>query len=274
MCRLLGRVSVVPATLAWGVMDAPRSLLQQSNACPAQRQSDGWGVGWYKARHPQWVKSPKPLYEESDRAARALHDSPARVAIAHIRRASNPLKLSRRKLLQTESAQPFAFKQYLFAHNGTLHIPREVAASLGPAQRNIRGVNDSEVLFHLFVKCFEETGRFCAAYRAMVQHLQATWAACAHDGLKEPFTGLNILFSDGQALYAACLAGQRRSPPRNALCSTGWPFWRMCYRTERDRGWIASEPLDDRPGWRPLGPGRCVRMEVVQGRVRVQGLDV
>ena len=48
--------------------------------------------------------------------------------------------------------QPFSFGRWLFAHNGTLFIPREVREALGPLGRPIKGNNDSEVLFYWLMK--------------------------------------------------------------------------------------------------------------------------
>jgi predicted glutamine amidotransferase len=262
-------MSAVPGAPAWGVTESERSLLRQSQASRKNRQADGWGLGWYRGAHAQWIKSPRPVFDEEDRLTRLAASSATRVAIAHIRKASNPMGLPRKKLLSTENAQPFAFKRYLFAHNGTLHLPRETAATLGAWESCVRGVNDSEVLFWLLVNYLEEEQSFRAALRSAAQHLWRVWGRQANPP-PEPFSGLNILFYDGESLYAACCLARTPKRAMPSLCTAGWPFWQMCWRQEKDRVWMASEPLDGQKGWQALKPGRYLRADVVNSRVRVR----
>lgn len=268
MCRLLGMLSTVPCAPAWGVTGSDCSLLRQSKAAARQEQADGWGLGWYRGAHAQWYKSPRPIFEEAERAARLAETSATRVAMAHIRKASNPLGLPRKKLLSTENAQPFAFKRYLFAHNGTLNLPRETAATLGGWESYVRGVNDSEVLFWLLVSYLEEEQSFRGALRSAVRQLWRVWQQQPQRPA-EPFSGLNVLFSDGDALWAACCLARVGERSRPALCTAGWPFWQMCWREEPGRVWVASEPLDRQKGWQALKPGQYLRAEVDRHKVRV-----
>jgi predicted glutamine amidotransferase len=55
-------------------------------------------------------------------------------------------------LIGLAHTQPFTYKNWLFAHNGTLLIQREVRAELGPLEKQIQGNNDSEVLFYWLMK--------------------------------------------------------------------------------------------------------------------------
>jgi predicted glutamine amidotransferase len=130
-------LSATPASPEWGLLSAPRSLLAQSRANRSRRQGDGWGLGWYRDRHAQWIVSPRPLYEEEKNARRIAERFLAKIAVAHVRDASNPLR-------------------------------------------------------------------------------------------------------------------------------------RMCWRQESGRLWVASEPLDDGAGWRPLEPGRWLTASIQKGRVRIR----
>ena len=261
-------ISAAPASPEWGLLSAPRSLLVQSDANPKKLQEDGWGVGWYRNARPQWVKSEKPYLSEEKRVWQVASACSTRIALAHIRKASNPLGLPQGDLIRAENTQPFAFRHYLFAHNGTLNIPNEVRDSLGSWSRRVQGVNDSEVLFWLLMSKLDEGLAFPAAYAAMVRYLMDLWKGLGREG--EPYTGLNVLFSDGSAVYGACHALQVPMPYVSSLCTKDWPYWRMTWRSEATQAWIASEPLDAEEGWHLLTPGRYVCARTVAGQVRVK----
>lgn len=264
---MLAMVSATRATPAWGVHESPHSLVAQSTASEKHRQSDGWGIAWFRGLRAQWLKSPKPVHDEAEVVKRTTIDAVSRFSIAHIRDASNPLKLDKQKLLSLENTQPFAFQNYVFAHNGTLNIPKEVLATLGPWKRRMQGVNDSEVLFWLLMSYIEEGRPFPTAFAATVSHIWRVWEKLDRKS-GEPYTGLNVVFSDGKSSYGACHFLSYPTPPRNALCTENWPFWQMCFRPEKGRVWIASEPLDKKPGWRTLAPNDYIRATFDKDRIR------
>ncbi len=270
MCRLLGMITSAPAMPEWGLVSAPHALLAQSRANAKALQRDGWGLGWYRDRHAQWFKSPRPIFEEEAVVRQLVAKTATRMAVAHVRRASNPLGLARPKLLRIENTQPFTFKNYIFAHNGTLNIPREVMETLGPWRERVKGVNDSEVLFWLLVNFLDDSRDFKTAFGKMIRHIETVWKKVEKKPGTEPFTGLNVIFCDGTSLYAACHC---RTVPRkksDSLCTRGWPFWRMCYRKAPGQVWVASEPLDQKNNWEPLQPGHYLKAVIDRGTVRTR----
>jgi glutamine amidotransferase len=258
MCRLLGLIAPSPASPAWGLSEAPKSLRVQAEADARRTQREGWGLGWY-ADGLHVVRSTLPIASEPDRAARAGRGTRSVISIAHIRRASNPLRQSRAALVRPENIQPFASGRYLLAHNGTLHVPREAARALGPWAERIEGTNDSEVLFWTVMMLAHKLGSLPYALAALPGHLEGVRRHLPRKRRAEPIaSGLNILASDGRRLFAMALGPDRPGRDRTALASGGWPYWTLAFRPGRGRLWIASEPLDDRPGWQPLRSGEMV----------------
>lgn len=206
MCRLLGQISLEPASAFDGLAGDPRSLLALSDLDPARLQADGWGIGWYAGSRPRIVKSPSPAFRERPRFVGTARSARARVVIGHIRRASNPRGLPKRRLLSPANAQPFAHGSVLFAHNGQLNIPDEIAKFLGAYRRRLRGLNDSEVYFWQFIKFLDAYGSVPEALKACIRETAGVWRGCRarYPRFRAPYTGLNAVVSDGRSLHALC----------------------------------------------------------------------
>jgi predicted glutamine amidotransferase len=159
MCRLVGCLSVDEIDAEYQLICAPQSLLYQSRVDPKRRQGDGWGVGWFEGDRPTLIKSPKPIYQDQQYLRRAVRRVGGSASVAHVRWASNPLKLPRRELIGLAHTQPFVHGRWLFVHNGTLFIPEEVKRELGPWRKFVKGKNDSEVLFYWLMKHLHEEQR-------------------------------------------------------------------------------------------------------------------
>lgn len=269
MCRMVGMLSATPATPAWGLFDAPRSLAAQSCARPSALQRDGWGLGWYRDARPQWFRSPAALYDEPQRLKQVAGRAVTRLAIGHVREASNPLRLPRRELIRIENTQPFAFRRHLFAHNGTLNIPREVRETLGLYRDHVKGVNDSEVLFWLLVGFLEEGLDFRRAIRCTIRQINTVWKSLRRPADQDPFTGLNLLHTDGDTLHAVCHSARPAKRRVDSLCTKEWPRAQMAWRLDRGVLWIASEPLDG-GRWQKLERGRILTARMERGQIRVR----
>ena len=128
MCRLLGVLSDVDLVPSDYLLRAPHSLYQQSHVDKNRKQGDGWGMGWFEKGRPTLFKSPRALYLDRTRWQQSARRAKGKVLVGHVRWASNPLKLPRHELIGLPHTQPFAHGPWLFAHNGTLYIPREVRA--------------------------------------------------------------------------------------------------------------------------------------------------
>ncbi len=272
MCRLLGYLSADRHASArrW-FLDGPRSLLAQSNAQSTSLQADGWGIAWYepdgrlaveRGTGGAYEPTERPRFEAAARRARGS------VVIGHLRRASNPRRLPREQLVGLENSQPFSDGAVAFAHNGSIPYPVETEPLLGRFVSNVRGVNDSEVLFWLWRRHLDEGSDPVGAYEATIADLVRVWTA--KDGkVGTPYSGLNLVVATGPGeLWAFCRSlGDRHT----ALIDRGRPYYEMAYRADRSTIVVGSEPLDDeRAAWRSLNDGSFLRATVRGDSVEVK----
>jgi glutamine amidotransferase len=160
----------------------------------------GWGAGFYQGgevllrRRPVDDRPSLPL-------AQGLSDLRTTTLLGHVRVATVGA-------LSTENTHPFRYRQWLFAHTGTIPAYSAMRERLLEAipqflRRNVRGDTDSELLFHLFLSFLHDTGRLdhgAATPRDTHEALRATLALldrlCAEEG-SAPFSG-NIALTDGE----------------------------------------------------------------------------
>ena len=266
MCRLFGMSSApnrVRATF-W-LLDAPDSLSDQSFGNP-----DGTGLGAFtRDGRPQVFK--QPLAAHADRAfAEEAHDVTSSTFVAHVRHASTGG-------LDVHNTHPFVQAGRVFAHNGVLEGLPDLDARLGPdSRRTVGGDTDSERLFALVTREIAaaggnvETGLLAAV----------SWVA---DNL--PLYSLNLLLATRDELWAL------RYPDTNELWlldrasggthgghhldhagRSGQIRVRSFGLTDAPAVVVASEPMDEDPGWRALDSGELVHVgprRVVTARVAV-----
>ncbi len=270
MCRLFGLLSTNNAPAAPWLLERDRSLLRQSNVTPETAQTDGWGIGWFaEGGRSRVEKGTGGAYEEQERGrfAAAARAASGPLILGHLRHASNPLHLSRERLIAMENSQPFESHTTLFAHNGSIPFPTETRPLLGVHEGKVRGLNDSEVLFWLLLRNTEEVGDPLVGYLRTVEDLVRVW-----QGLKRPsvppFSGLNVLFSRGpEELWAFCLwSGDHGT----GLIDTTRRYYEMTYRTAPHEVIVGSEPFDEERGtWHSLGSGSYLRAVRQDGRIDV-----
>jgi predicted glutamine amidotransferase len=272
MCRLFGLLGngVTPAE-PW-LVDTDRSLLRQSNVSEIERQSDGWGIGWFTDRRAVRVEkgtggasSPGEV-EPFRAAARAAHGP---LAIGHLRKASNPMGLPADRLLGRENTQPFVHGSTVFAHNGSIPFPRETRAFLGDFESKVVGVNDSEVLFWLLVRHLESAPDPVQAYSRTVTDLLRVWKEKGSPANPGPYSGLNVVFSRGpNELWAFCQYLGEHGP---GLLDRNRPYYQMAYFADAKQLVVGSEPLDStRSDWRSLSNGEYLFAQASHGLVAVK----
>ncbi|MCI4326316.1 MAG: class II glutamine amidotransferase [Thermoplasmata archaeon] len=271
MCRLFGLLGngVTPAE-PW-LLDTDRSLLNQSNVTAEEAQNDGWGIGWFTERRTPRVEkgiggASSP--DEVDRfraAARAAHGP---LAIAHLRKASNPLRLPKERLIALENCQPFIHGSTMFAHNGMIPFPRETRAFLGEYESMVKGVNDSEVLFWLLIRHLESDSDPVQAFDGTVADLVRVWREKGSPS-GGPYTGLNVLFSRGpNELWAFC---QSLGEHGTGLLDRSRPYYQMTYLADAKQLVVGSEPFDGtRNDWRTLPNGHYLYAQSSHGLVAVK----
>lgn len=230
MCRHLGYLGP-PRTLASLVFEGTHSLERQSYA-PRMTQgnllnADGYGVGWFHEGRPVRFRRAQPIW--TDRSFREIAPAiTAGCAVAAIRSATLEFPVDE------SCAQPFRAGPWLFSHNGKIEgfggvesKLRDLAGDLAEVP-DARAPVDSALLFALAVRHWK-------AGRTLGEGLAETVRAVA--GLAPG--RYNLLASDGVSLAA-----------------TTWGD-SLFIRAGGGEVRIASEPLDDDPGWRAV-PDRAL----------------
>jgi predicted glutamine amidotransferase len=249
-----------------------RSLLAQSNASPETAQKDGWGIGWLDSQGRARVeRGLGGAFEdgERERFVRVSTEANGSLILGHLRHASNPLSLPHEQLIGPFNSQPFETHSTLFAHNGAIPFPNETRPFLGVHEKEVKGVNDSEVLFRLLLRHNEEIHDPHRAYVRAVEDLIRIWVAVGRP-LVPPYSGLNVLFSTSpDELWAFCLSNGDHGC---GLLDTSRPYYEMTYHEEPHRLVVGSEPFDGAPGayWKPLPSGTYLHARRLDGRVEVQ----
>lgn len=269
MCRLFGLLGNPRSPAEPWLVGADRSLLAQSHVTEDQAQRDGWGIAWYTdQRQPRLEKGVGGAYAESAAFSRAARASQGPVVLGHLRHASNPLNLPHERLIGRENSQPFAYHNYLFAHNGSIPYPRETRPLLGKFEEQVRGVNDSEVLFWLLVRHTDALGDPLQGYARTVSDLTRVWSQRA-DRVEAPFTGLNVLFTRGpNELWAFCLW---RGDHGASFFEAQRPYYQMAYVADAKQCIVGSEPFDGtRHDWKSLENGTYLVARASSGLVTVE----
>jgi len=264
-------ISAFPRCAARYLLNDSCSLYAQSKVDPSRLQGDGWGLGFYFGGVLRVIKSEKPIYEESERFKSIVEGVKSNILVAHIRRASNPRGLPREKLISAENSQPFYYGNHVFAHNGVIAIPDEMAELLGEWRLNIRGLNDSEIYFWHISRNLHEGMSLEEAIRRFRSDLWRVWseARSKHPDKSRPYVGLNMVFSDGVSLYAYCEYDETLNGAAKALCYRDWPAMQMTYIADSDRLIVASERTNLEEDWRPLKSGHLITGRIIDGRLSV-----
>jgi predicted glutamine amidotransferase len=254
MCRLFGMSGgprQVHATF-W-LLEAPDSLAEQS-----RREPDGTGIGSYdESGHPVVAKQPLAAYEDQA-FARAAREVSSRTFVAHVRYASTGGLVAR-------NTHPFEQEGRLFAHNGVIEGLEELDAELGGDLELVRGDTDSERFFALITR---EIGRADGDVGAGIA-AAARWVAA-----ELPVLSLNLVLITADELWAL------RYPDTHELYvlerAAGGPAGNRHLDHASGRGTvrvrsselahspavvIATERMDEDPGWRLLRSGELLHVD-------------
>ena len=263
MCRLFAQVSARPEGARDLLVESEFSLLRQADFDPAHPQKDGWGLAWFGADgRPRVTKSGRPAASERERFARTADEAVSRAVIGHIRAASNPHR-------DEAHAHPFEDAGWVFAHNGSLTISREVAAALGPRRSRLKTNSDSEVYFQQFLRHLEATADPSRAFEECVKEDWSLWEGCraSYPNAGTPYTSLNAVASDGNGVYALCHAS-RRGLAAHGVCHADQPWSVMSYTLRGERFVLASEGTDSGE-WTRLVPPETISAVPKGGTVEV-----
>jgi predicted glutamine amidotransferase len=253
MCRLFGMSGGrEPVRATFWLLEAPDSLAQQS-----RREPDGTGLGTFdNSGRPVVSKQPLAAYEDHEFAQEAREVS-STTFVAHVRYASTGA-------VSPENTHPFEQRGRLFAHNGVIEDIDRLEQHLGDARSLVHGETDSERYFALITKEIERDGDIGQAI------VRATsWIA---DNL--PVFALNIILITPSELWALRYpdvhelfvleraaggpTGQRHLEHASAR---GSMRVRAGDLTNRACVVVASERMDEDPGWRALEPGELLHVD-------------
>lgn len=253
MCRLFAQVAPQRASARDFLADSQYSLLRQSDADPENPQKDGWGLAWFGADGAaRVVKSGRPASDETARFKQAADEARSSVVVGHIRAASKGIGIDDAR------AHPFADDGWVFAHNGTLFIHREVAAALGERRARLKTDSDSEVYFQQYLKHLAVSADPSAAFEACVAENWRLWEECRsrYPELAGPYSSLNAIASNGKGIHALCHAAHR-GLAEHGVCHADQPWSVMSFAVRDGRFLLASEGVDE-GDWTRLVPPETI----------------
>jgi glutamine amidotransferase len=215
--------------------------------------ADGFGFGWYAASdgEPAVYLNTCPAWTDPnlDVLCRVLESG---TWLANVRSATPGQGLGH------ANTQPFTDGRVMFLHNGLIESFRERGRPrlhrwlLPEIQAGIRGETDSEFLFAVLRQCLRGSGDLASAFLEAVRVLPGIL-----EGARVLF---NVVCCDGENLFAC----------RHALNGGVCPSLYVAENSTAFPGAvvIASEPLDDAPGWVGLEPHSwlSVRRGTITGR--------
>lgn len=254
MCRHLAYIGP-PTTLSALVSEPAHGLLHQSYAPSDMRgggtvNADGFGVGWYPAgSENDTVPGEAVRY----RSASPIWSDTAFAALAAVTRSSAVLGAVRSATtgmpVTAAACAPFAEGRWLFSHNGVVR----------GWPRSMEGLAQALPVVDLLTL---DAPTDAALVWALVRHRlragsdggQALTAVVTTIADAAPGSRLNLLLTDGTTIWA-----------------TAWHH-ALSVRTGPADALVASEPIDDHPGWTPVPDRHLVtarpghhRIDAIQG---------
>ncbi|WP_433438467.1 ergothioneine biosynthesis protein EgtC [Nonomuraea sp. CA-141351] len=226
--------------LTWLIDEPEHGLLKQSYAPRRQRQglinADGYGMGWYDSVRAEPVRYRRtvPIWADANLPGLA-QVARSTCLLAAVRSATTGMPI------EESATAPFTDGGWLLSHNG--RVSRDALRDLADdlADRAESACDAAWVAAAVFLR--RRTGLGLGAALAEV---------VVHAGEKDPGARLNLLACDG-ASVAATVWGDT-----------------LFYRQHDDGVLVASEPLDDLPGWQAV-PERSL-FTATRDRVSLQPL--
>ena len=232
------------------LLEAPDSLAEQS-----RREPDGTGVGWFDADgRPHVAKQPLAAYEDQA-FAREARELESTTFIAHVRYATTGG-------IEARNTHPFEQHGRLFAHNGVIHDLDRLDRELGDDRALVQGDTDSERLFALVTRETERHGGDVGAGIVAA----ARWVTA-----ELPLYAINLVLATADGLWALrypdvhelwilerAAGGPHGARHLDAASAAGRVRVRSAPLAWQPSVIVASEPMDEDPGWRALESGELV----------------
>lgn len=248
MCRMVGYVGAGIGLRA--ILDEPVHGLERQSWAPRETQgavvnADGWGVAWYLSgqSEPCLYRSDRPIWADANRLGLGRTIA-AHCLLAAVRSATEPLSHG------ICNVQPFVHGPLAFSHNGFVKpfraaVLRRLRSGLcDEAYRAVRGDTDSEHYFALVIdEWLRAEGREQRLQWALERATERLLALAEEAGA---VALVAVVVTEGDGDHGRLVAQRRAlggTPP-------------SLYVRPSERGaCIASEPLDDLAGWRPVAVG-------------------
>ncbi|QEH39125.1 Amidohydrolase EgtC [Aquisphaera giovannonii] len=265
MCRIVAYLGP-PLTLSRLLHDAPHGLTDQSRNARLMHDSsvagDGWGVGWFgpdEGAGPGLLKSILPLW--SDENGKTMpHAIASGSIVGHVRYAAPNVETC------FTNTPLFVMDGLLWTVNGAIEpwpgpISRALRGLLdSDHEADLRGSTDGEMLGALWRTNFRRAGGSDAAGAIRATLRQARDVVREHRGT----IMINLLLV-GRGRGVAVRYAESGEPNTLFTCK-GEGRW-------QGGTLVASEPLDDEPGWDEVGPQGLVRFDGSGVEVEPLGLD-
>jgi len=146
---------------------------------------DGWGIGWYVDNEARVFKEGISAMD-SENFYSYVKNVETNIIVVHVRKGTGapPSEVN---------SHPFKYKNWLFAHNGS--VDRNYLFSLlrDEYRKEIKGQTDSEVYFYWILQCIEESKDIIEGIKKSVDEIIKN---------SNNYTELNFLLSDGKSLYS------------------------------------------------------------------------
>lgn len=191
---------------------------------PGGNHPDGWGIAYRNWEEIRIVRSGNPAC--ADPQLLKIHAETDRF-IGHVRYASNTATVN------AANSHPFLVDGIALAHNGTFR------GSIGD-EAGTRNVSDTLVFLERLCVLWRERTLPCLK-EVMSEILQNT-------DLVGNYSAANMLIASGESLFA--LRRWRRNED----------YYTLFLQSSPGQVVVASQPLDDGPGWRPLGNGEMAEL--------------
>ncbi|MTD55163.1 class II glutamine amidotransferase [Amycolatopsis pithecellobii] len=250
MCRLFG-MSAAPERVraTFWLLDAPDSLARQSH-----REPDGTGLGIFTADgRPDLRKQPLAAYED-EQFTREAKDCESTTFVAHIRYASTGG-------VDPVNTHPFEQQGRLFAHNGVIGDLSTLDQELGEHRDLVRGDTDSERFFALITAHIGAQGDVGAGIAAAAQWVAGHLPVYALNAvLTTPAELWALRYPDTHDLFVLRRAPGGQHGDRHLDHAGTRLRAHSGALVEHAAVVVASERMDEDPGWQDLAPGELLHV--------------
>jgi glutamine amidotransferase len=192
---------------------------------PGGNHPDGWGIAYLQEGGIRVLRSEKPACADPLLGGTRVRTDRF---LGHVRYASNTATVN------VANAHPFVAARVALAHNGTFR------GTVGE-EADARGVSDTLVFLERLADRWGE--------KTLHTLREALSGMLGDPGLVGDYSAANLLIASGNSLFAL------RKFRRNES------YYTLYLRATPGRVEAASEPLDDAPGWEPMGNGLLAELD-------------